>query len=67
MRLTLGLLADAANGWTEYGVGSSHRTWRSVDRRRLPLVDAGGGPVLPVSVKRAAAAILKGGGCDEHK
>ena len=52
-------------GWTEHGVGSSHRTWRAPSGRRVPLVDAGGGPILPVYVKRAARAILQDGGCND--
>jgi predicted RNA binding protein YcfA (HicA-like mRNA interferase family) len=50
--------------WTEHGKGGSHRTWRSPSgRRRVTLVKAGGGELLPVYVKRAGNAILDEGGC----
>ena len=50
--------------WMEHGSGSSHRTWRSPAGTRQPMVDGGGGTLLPVYVKRAARAILEDGGCD---
>ena len=50
--------------WTEHGTGSSHRTWRSPSgQRRVTLVNAGGGELLPVYVKRTGQAILDEGGC----
>lgn len=50
-------------GWKLTGSRGSHRTWRNPGGGRIVLVDAGGGEILPVYAKRAAAAILKGGEC----
>jgi predicted RNA binding protein YcfA (HicA-like mRNA interferase family) len=52
-------------GWSEHGSKSSHRTWRSPKGSRQPVVDGGGGEILPVYVKRAARAILQDGGCND--
>lgn len=48
------------------GGSGSHRVWyHRPSGRRLPMVDKGGGEILPVYVKRAARAIIDVGGCAE--
>jgi hypothetical protein len=51
--------------WSVAGQAGSHRTWRHASGRRIVLVDAGRGEVLPVYVKRACRAMLEEGGCPE--
>ena len=50
-------------GWTLAGTSGSHRTWRNPSGRRIVLVDAGSGEVLPVYAKRAARVLLEEGAC----
>ena len=52
-------------GWELAGSRGSHRTWRNAEGRRIVLIDAGSGEVLPVYAKRAAAAILEGDPCED--
>jgi predicted RNA binding protein YcfA (HicA-like mRNA interferase family) len=51
-------------GWELAGSRGSHRTWRSADGRRIVLVDAGSGEILPVYAKRTASAILEESPCE---
>ena len=53
-------------GFTESGKGGSHRTWRHPSVGRVPLVDSGGGEILPIYVKRALRKILETGGCGDE-
>jgi predicted RNA binding protein YcfA (HicA-like mRNA interferase family) len=52
-------------GWELRGSRGSHRTWLGPGGRRIVLVDAGGGEILPVYAKRTAAAVLEEGACEK--